>query len=79
MSGWFEKSSYARAAGMMASSRKPRGEGMDAAGGQGLVRLHESWREQTAREAQEIAFVLGLTAQKSAHTGTANNQNTVSK
>jgi hypothetical protein len=28
---------------------------------------------------QESAFVLGFTAQKSVHTGTANNQNTVSK
>ena len=33
MSGWSEKRSYALAARIMTSSRKTRGEGMDAAGG----------------------------------------------
>ena len=46
---------------------------------QGLVRLRESRREQSAREAQESAFVLGFASQKSVHEDSTNNENTESK
>jgi hypothetical protein len=46
---------------------------------QGFLRLRESRREQSAREAQESAFVPGFASQQSVHNDTVNNENTESK
>ena len=46
---------------------------------QGLVRLRESRREQSAREAQESEFVLGFASQKSVHSVSTNSTNRESK
>jgi hypothetical protein len=46
---------------------------------QGLVRLCDAQLNQSARVAQENAFVLGFAPQKSVHEVSTNNTNTESK
>jgi hypothetical protein len=45
----------------------------------GLVRLREAGREQSANGLPESEFVLGFSGHPSVHTDTVNNENTESK